>query len=144
MKMARKEEGKSDRYAVTTNKPPGRNREAHARVKEGWMEMRGKGKVYRMRRRPVVLVFGGFNFSDCYYLLLLASILWVLVCRQPPSSSSSSLLVLFLPLAAFLVSHLSRHIHPITERHYSIRSNPTRTRTLPTMKSQNAKIQRAR
>lgn len=73
----------------------------------------------------MVLVFGGFNFSDCYYLLLLASILRVVVCRQPPSSSSSSSLVLFLPLAAFLVSHLSRH-HPTRERgHYSIRSNPT-------------------
>jgi len=43
--MARKEEGKSDRYAVTTNKPPGRNREAHARTREGRMDGdEGKGK----------------------------------------------------------------------------------------------------
>ena len=117
MKMARKEEGKSDRYAVTTNKPPGRNREAHARVKEGWMEMRGKGKVYRMRRRPVVLVFGGFNFSDCYYLFLLEQPILhpSLSVDESSSSSSTSSLVLFLPLAAFLVSHLSRH-HPTRER----------------------------
>jgi len=43
VKMARKEEGKSDRYAVTNNNlQAGRNREAHALVKDGWMEMRGR------------------------------------------------------------------------------------------------------
>ena len=64
VKMARKEEGKSDRYAVTTNNlqaETGRRDEqggarTYARVKDG-MEMRGDGKVYRTRTRSDGCVF---------------------------------------------------------------------------------------
>ena len=75
VKKARKEEGKSDRYAVTTNNlqaETGRRDEqggarTYARVKDG-MEMRGDGKVYRTRTRSGGFVFSRFNFSDCYLL----------------------------------------------------------------------------